>query len=145
MSNESPQDVFFDNITVQHHRGPLLEEDHYYPFGLSMSGISAQAAGKPENLLKYNKGSELQHKEFSDGSGLDSCFFGALTDFAPILRWIRPIIALREKPPKVGYSLFKIAAHSEADLFSHNWRRRASSPSKWTHLGTGTRFCFSSK
>ena len=72
VSNESPQDVFFDNVTIQHHRGPLLSEDHYYPFGLIQSGISSQAAGKLETLLKYNKGSELQHKEFSDGSGLET-------------------------------------------------------------------------
>ncbi|HEY1201041.1 MAG TPA: hypothetical protein VGE79_08680, partial [Niastella sp.] len=70
-SNETEQDVLFDNVTVAAANGPLLEESHYYPFGLVMAGISSQAPGKLENLRKFNKASELQHKEFSDGSGLE--------------------------------------------------------------------------
>jgi RHS repeat-associated protein len=59
VSNRSDQDVYFDNMIVGVVAGNIIEENHYYAFGLKIAAISSKKLGdnnegKLSNPYQYN-------------------------------------------------------------------------------------------
>ncbi len=77
VSNSSDVNVFFDNLKVAHNRGRIVEENHYYAFGLRIAGISSRKLadgtgneGQVKNEFGYND------KELFDDGDLNWSDYG---------------------------------------------------------------------
>ena len=69
VNNESiGNDVWFDDLNISYYSGGVLEQHHYYPFGLT---LSSTAAGANEQPYKYNT------KELERHFGLETYEYGA--------------------------------------------------------------------
>ena len=66
ISSASNTAASFDQVKITYYQGNLLEEDHYYPYGLVLSSNTLNPAEK--NNIKYSS-QELQHDEFTNAAG----------------------------------------------------------------------------
>lgn len=56
VANESNTVVWFDEVNIIHEEHLIVQENHYYPFGLNLVGIEKE--GTPEHRYQFNKMSE---------------------------------------------------------------------------------------
>ncbi len=75
VSNLSDQSVYFDNLVIGITAGNIIEEDHYYAYGLKIAGISSKRLGDAkEGTLKNNY--LYNDKELFDDGGLNWLDYG---------------------------------------------------------------------
>jgi len=79
-NNSIGTDVWFDNVQISHFQGQVLEENHYYPFGLTISENSNNPAlpGQPYKLTT---------KELEKALDLNLYDFGARQFDMQLGRW----------------------------------------------------------
>jgi RHS repeat-associated protein len=83
VSNESDEHVYFDNLQVSHNRGHILEENHYYAFGLKIAALSSrQLSGSSEQVA------------------IDRLYQGDYNEFDGDIQWND--FALRSYDPQIG-------------------------------------------
>jgi len=73
--------VYFDDFKVTYTKSPVVQVDEYYPFGLSISGLSYQRENSTPQDFKYNG------KEIQDELGLGWLDYGARMYMAEIGKW----------------------------------------------------------
>lgn len=70
LSNESNEHVYFDGFQVQHTRGRIIEEDHYYAYGLKIAAISSRKMGDAaEGHLQNNYQYQGDYSEMDEEIG----------------------------------------------------------------------------
>ncbi|WP_425637968.1 DUF6443 domain-containing protein [Algoriphagus yeomjeoni] len=79
--NETAEDVWFDNMMVMSVSSAIVQETHYDPWGLELTGLGYQYGGIKVNKYLYNG------KELIEDEGLEYYDYGARMYDASIGRW----------------------------------------------------------
>lgn len=88
ISNQSNNDVYFDDLQVGLTTGNIIEENHYYAYGLKIAGISSKKLGDSyEGQLKNNYLYQGAYSELDDDIGWHD--FMLRNYDAQIGRWVQ--------------------------------------------------------
>ena len=79
--NETSENVWYDNFSIQSTGPIVVQETHYDPWGVELQGLGYQEPGIKVNKYLYNG------KEFNDHLGLNLFDYGARMYDASIGRW----------------------------------------------------------
>lgn len=79
--NETGEDVWFDDFMVMSTTSPIMQETHYDPWGLELTGIGFQYGGIKANKYLYNG------KELIEDNGLEYYDYGARMYDPVVGRW----------------------------------------------------------
>lgn len=90
LSNGSSEPVYFDNFTVSHERGRLIEENHFYAYGLKIQAISSKALSSSLNAKMVNYGYQGAFSEEVAEFGLNYNEFSLRTYDPQIGQWTTP-------------------------------------------------------
>ena len=101
--NETSQDVWFDNFRVLSQGSILVQETHYDPWGLELTGIGYEYAGVKKNKYLYNG------KELIEDAGLQYYDYGARM-YDPAIGRFNRIDRFSEK--YVEFSTYNYAANN---------------------------------
>ncbi|KAA5536451.1 hypothetical protein F0919_01940 [Taibaiella lutea] len=74
------KDVWFYNLNVENYQSEVLEEDHHYPFGLTLNTTPVQNGANPQPY-------KLTTKELESNFDLNVYDFGARNFNMTIGRW----------------------------------------------------------
>jgi RHS repeat-associated protein len=82
--NETAEDVWFDDFSISRTSSIVIQETHYDPWGLELTGLGYQNGGVKENKYLYNG------KELIEDNGLEYYDYGARMYDPVIGRWTSP-------------------------------------------------------
>ncbi len=88
--------VYFDELEITHKSGGILQEDHYYPFGMNIDALSSIAPLEKQNQFKFNGGVEF-NTDF-DFNTYETLFRG----YDPVLGRFMQIDPLTELMPGIN-------------------------------------------